>query len=74
MPAPGYRQAETYRHMTATQAAELAVAARVEELVLIHFASRYKGRYPDLLEEARLIFARTSAELGDAATSSPANE
>ncbi|MGP0062497.1 MAG: MBL fold metallo-hydrolase [Isosphaeraceae bacterium] len=68
------RQAETYRHMTAAQAAELAVAARVEELVLIHFAPRYKGRYPDLLAEARSIFPRTSAELGDAGTSGPANE
>jgi ribonuclease Z len=65
------RQAETYRHMTATQAAELAVAARVEELVLIHFAPRYKGRYPELLAEARAIFPRTYAELGDPESSEP---
>jgi ribonuclease Z len=65
------RQAETYRHMTAIQAAELAVAARVEELVLIHFAPRYKGRYQELVEEARAIFPRTSAELGQVGPSSP---
>ena len=67
-------QAETYRHMTATQAAELAVAARVEELVLIHFAPRYKGRYPELLAEARTIFPRTYAELGDPETVGPARD
>ena len=36
-------QAEKYRHMTATQAAEFAREAGVEELVLIHFAARYRG-------------------------------
>ncbi len=65
------RQAETYRHMTAIQAADLAVAARVEELVLIHFAPRYRGRYQELIEEARAIFPRTSAELSDPATFGP---
>jgi ribonuclease Z len=57
------RQAQTYRHMTAEQAAELATAARVEELVLIHFAPRYKGRYHQLLQEAQSIFPRAVAEL-----------
>jgi ribonuclease Z len=55
-------QARKYRHMTATQAAEFARAAEVEELVLIHFASRYAGRYGDLVDEARALFPRTSAE------------
>lgn len=55
-------QAEKYRHMTAPQAAELATLAGVEELVLIHFASRYRGRYELLLDEARAIFPRASAE------------
>ena len=50
------RQAQTYRHMTAPQAAELAATARVEELVLIHFAPRYKGRYQQLVDEARSVF------------------
>ena len=54
-------QARKYRHMTARQAALLARDARVEELVLIHFGTRYRGRYEKLLEEAREIFPRTSA-------------
>ena len=40
--------AEKYRHMTATQAAEFARDAGVAELVLIHFAARYKGHYDAL--------------------------
>ena len=51
--------------MTAPQAAELAATARVEELVLIHFAPRYKGRYQQLVDEARSVFPRTWAELDD---------
>ena len=65
------RQAQAYRHMIATQAAVLATAARVEELVLIHFAPRYRGRYEQLLEEARGVFPRTSAELGAAELGGP---
>lgn len=56
------KQAATHRHMTATQAAEAAKLARVEELVLIHFAPRYAGRYGELLAEAQAIFPRTTAE------------
>jgi ribonuclease Z len=56
-------QAEKYRHMTATQAALFAREAGVGELVLIHFASRYKGRYETLVDEARAIFPQTSAEI-----------
>jgi ribonuclease Z len=55
--------AEKYRHMTASQAAEFARLAEVEELVLIHFSARYQGRYEALVEEARAIFPRTSAEI-----------
>jgi len=57
------KQAEKHRHMTASQAAELARLAKVESLVLIHFAGRYVGRYTDLVEEARSIFPATSADL-----------
>lgn len=60
-----------HRHMTATQAAELARDACVEELVLIHFASRYQGRYHELVEEARAIFPRVSAEIPTAAAKKP---
>jgi ribonuclease Z len=66
------RQAQTHRHMIAAQAAVLAFVARVEELVLIHFAPRYEGRYQDILAEAREIFPRTYAELGDPETAPPA--
>lgn len=54
--------AEKYRHMTAAQAAEFARLAEVDELVLIHFATRYAGRYDVLLDEARAIFPNASAE------------
>ena len=54
-------QAEKYRHMTASQAAEFAREAGVEELVLIHFASRYRGTYQTLVDEARAIFPNTIA-------------
>lgn len=57
------KQALKYRHMTARQAAELALAAEVEELILIHFSARYEGRYEALVEEARAIFPRVSAEI-----------
>lgn len=58
--------AEKYRHTTARQAAEFARDAAVGELVLIHFASRYAGRYDLLVDEARAIFANTRAEISSA--------
>ncbi len=57
------KQAEKYHHMTATQAASFAKAARASELILIHFASRYAGAYESLVQEARAIFPATSAVL-----------
>jgi ribonuclease Z len=57
------KQANQYRHMTATQAAELAKAAKVDQLILIHFAQRYAGKYETLIEEAQEIFPRVSADL-----------
>lgn len=57
------QQAETYRHMTATQAAEFALAAGVRELILIHFSTRYAGRYAALVDEARAQFPHVSAEI-----------
>jgi ribonuclease Z len=57
------KQAQTYRHMTAAQAGELAAAARVEELVLIHFAPRYAGNYQALVDETRAVFPNASAVL-----------
>lgn len=64
-------QAEKYRHMTAPQAAEFAREAGVRELVLIHFASRYRGCYESLVEEARAIFPNTTAEIPSPAVNIP---
>jgi ribonuclease Z len=59
------KNAATHKHMMAHQSAELAKLAKVEQLVLIHFAPRYAGRYPMLVEEAAGVFPRVSAELGE---------
>ncbi|CAN5210803.1 ribonuclease Z [soil metagenome] len=50
-------RAEETGHATATQAAELAVAAQARMLVLTHLSNRYFG--PDIAREARAIFAET---------------
>jgi ribonuclease Z len=57
------KQAQTYHHMIAAHAAEFANLARVDELVLMHFAPRYAGRYEALVEEARALFANVRADL-----------
>lgn len=55
------KPAAKHRHMVTDHAAELANAAKVEEMILIHFAPRYAGRYEMLVEEARESFANTRA-------------
>ncbi len=55
-------QAEKYLHMTASQTAEFARRAEVDELVLIHFATRYRGHYHELVDEVRATFPRVTAE------------
>ena len=57
------KAAAKHRHMTASQAAEFARTAGVEELVVMHFATRYAGRYDMLVDQARANFPRTSAVL-----------
>ena len=55
------RAAQTH-HSTARQAALLAQAAGVKQLLLGHFSSRYKALEP-LLHEARPVFANTALAL-----------
>lgn len=50
--------AKAYRHMTAKQAAEIALEAGVHTLILTHFSARYRD--PEVFGiEARLIFPNT---------------
>ena len=57
------KSAAQYRHMMAHQSAELAKLAKVDQLVLMHFATRYAGKYEALVDEAREVFPRTTAEI-----------
>lgn len=57
------KQAAQYRHMTAPNAGELAKLAKVEQLVLIHFAARYAGKYQQLIDEAAAVFPKVTAEI-----------
>jgi ribonuclease Z len=55
---PQAKYAAKHKHMMAYQAAEIAKAAKVQELTLIHFSQRYAGQYEQLLQEASAIFPR----------------
>ena len=50
--------AKEYNHMTATQAAEIAREANVEELILTHYSARYRDLAP-FVEEAQRTFQNT---------------
>lgn len=52
--------AKEYRHMTAKQAAQIAVDANVEMLILTHYSARYRD-VEELANEAREIFPNTFA-------------
>jgi ribonuclease Z len=47
-------------HSTARQAAELARDAGVRQLVLTHISARYSREAPELVDEARSVFAETT--------------
>jgi ribonuclease Z len=55
-------RADQTHHTTALQAAELAVQAGVDKLLIGHFSSRYKSLQP-LLEEAVAVFSNTELAL-----------
>ncbi|MGL6076478.1 MAG: MBL fold metallo-hydrolase [Fimbriiglobus sp.] len=57
------KDAAKHKHMMAYQAAELAKAAKVEELTIMHFSTRYAGKYDTLLAEASAIFPRTTSDV-----------
>ena len=50
--------AARFGHLTVTQAAELAVAADVGHLFLVHISRRYSAR--EIVRQARQIFARST--------------
>jgi ribonuclease Z len=52
------RAAET-DHATAVEAAQVALAARVKQLVLTHLSARYSAAPDVLLEEAKQVFPST---------------
>jgi ribonuclease Z len=49
--------ARQFSHLTARQAAELAVEAGVKKLILTHISRRYRAK--DVIKEAQAIFANT---------------
>ena len=66
-----HKKAMTHKHMTARQAAEFALEARVDRLTLVHFSNRYAGRYDRLVTEALERFPGATAEFVDDAPEPP---
>ena len=54
------KKAKEYKHLTAKEAAKIAKAAKVKQLVLTHFSQRYKNTTA-LTKEAKKVFPKTKA-------------
>ena len=52
--------AKEYKHLTATQAAEIAKKAKVKKLILTHLSQRYENKENLVLQEAKKIFKNTT--------------
>jgi ribonuclease Z len=52
-------RAKDTNHSTALEAAQVALAAKVKKLVLVHLSARYSVAPEELLTEARTVFAET---------------
>lgn len=57
------KPAETYHHMTTAAVADFASQAKVENLILIHFANRYVKDYQQLIDQVRKGFPNVTAEI-----------
>ncbi len=49
-------KAKEYKHLTASQAAQIAKKANVKKLVLTHLGQRYEKNKKDILKEAKKVF------------------
>jgi len=52
--------AKEYKHLTASQAAQIAKKARVKKLILTHLSQRYEGKEKIILQEAKKVFKNTT--------------
>ncbi len=52
-------QAQEYKHLTTTQAAQIAKKSKSKALALVHISQKHHHRLPQLLKEARKVFKNT---------------
>ncbi len=53
-------QADEYKHLTTTQAGNIAKKSKSKALALVHISQKHHHRIPQLLKEARKVFKNTS--------------
>ena len=53
-------KATEYKHLTTTEAAEIAKKAKVKQLALVHISQMHMHHLPKILKEAKKIFKNTS--------------